>query len=267
MSAAALGLALAAACLHATWNVLLGGARDVLAATAVALSTSVLAAAPVAVAAWDVDRAAVPYVLGSGALELVYFFLLARAYQRHEVSVVYPVARGAAPVLVLLGGLAVGDRPSALAACGVVVVALGVLAVRGGRGGELRALAHGAAVAACIAGYTLVDSRGVEHASPVPYLVLVLLPVAAASLLATRRARLRAELRPATAAAGLLGFAAYALVLAALRLAPAAPVAAVRETSVVIAVALAGLVLHEPVGRRRLAGGALVAAGILLLAG
>jgi drug/metabolite transporter (DMT)-like permease len=266
VSAAALGLALAAACLHATWNVLLGGSRDVLAATAVALSTSIVVAAPVAVLTWDVDSAAVPYVAASGALEVAYFFLLARAYQQHEVSIVYPVARGSAPVLVLLGGLAIGDRPSLLAACGVVLVGIGVLAVRGGARGDARALALAGAVAACIAAYTLVDSRGIDHASPLPYLVLVLLPVAGVSLLATRGERLRAELRPGAVASGLLGFAAYALALAALRLAPAAAVAAVRETSVVIAVALAGLILREPIGRRRLGGAVLVAAGVALLA-
>ena len=266
MSAAALGLALAAAALHATWNVLLGGARDVLAATAVALSTSVVVAAPVAALTWDVEAAAVPFILASAALEVAYFFLLARAYQQHEVSVVYPVARGSAPVLVLVGGLAIGDRPSLLAACGVVLVGLGVLAVRGGVRGDVHALGLAGSVAACIAAYTLVDSRGIDHASPLPYLVLVLAPVAAAALVATRGERLRAELRPAAVASGLLGFAAYALALAALRLAPAAAVAAVRETSVVIAVALAAFVLREPVGRKRLAGAVLVVAGVLLLA-
>ena len=266
MSAAALGLALGAAFLHALWNVLLGGSRDVLAATAVALSASVVAAAPLAVATWDIEAAALPFLAASALFETAYFFLLARAYQEADVSVVYPIARGGAPVLVLLGGLAIGDRPSALAATGVVVVALGVLAVRGGGHGEQRALLLGVAVAACIAAYTLLDSRGIEHASPITYLELDLLPVSVAALAATRGTRLRAELRPATVVAGLLGFAAYCLVLAALRLAPAAAVAAVRETSVVIAVALAGVLLGEPVGRRRLGGAALVLAGILLLA-
>ena len=266
MSAAALGLALAAACLHATWNVLLGGSRDVLAATAVAVSTSVVVAAPVAVLTWDVDRAAIPFLVVSGLLEVAYFFLLARAYQEHEVSVVYPLSRGAAPVLVLLGGLVVGDRPSLAACAGVVLVGCGVLAVRGGGRGDRRALALAGAVALCIAGYTLVDSHGIDHAAPVAYLELVLLPVAVASLAATRASRVRPQLRPVTVAAGLFGFAAYALVLAALRLAPAAPVAAVRETSVVIAVALSALILREPVGRRRLFGAVLVVAGVLLLA-
>jgi drug/metabolite transporter (DMT)-like permease len=266
VSAAALGLALAAACLHAVWNVLLGGARDVLAATAVALTTSVVAAAPLAALTWDVEARAVPFIVASGVLQLAYFFLLARAYQEADVSVVYPVARGGAPVLVLLGGLAVGDMPTALAAAGVVLVALGVLAVRSRDRADSRGLVLGAAVAACIAGYTLVDAEGIEHATPVAYLELGLLPVAAASLLATRGSRFRAELGTAAVVAGLFGFAAYCLVLAALRLAPAAAVAAVRETSVVIAVALAGVLLGEAVGRRRLLGAALVVAGVLLLA-
>jgi drug/metabolite transporter (DMT)-like permease len=266
VSAAALGLALAAACLHAGWNVLLGGARDVLAATAATLCVGVVAAAPVAAVTWDVSAGAVPFLVVSAVLETAYFFLLARAYQRADVSVVYPVARGGAPVLVLIGGLATGDRPSALAAAGVVLVALGILAVRGGRRGDRRTLALGGAIAACIAGYTLVDAHGIEHADPVSYLVLVLIAPALVAVAVVGRARLGAALGPATIACGIAGSAAYCLVLAALRLAPAAAVAAVRETSVVIAVVLAGIVLREPVGPRRVAGAVVVVAGVALLA-
>jgi uncharacterized membrane protein len=75
-----------------------------------------------------------------------------------------------------------------------------------------------------------------------------------------------AEVRPAVVTAGLAGAAAYLLALAALDRAPAAAVAAVRETSVVIAVALAGLALGERVTRARLAGAVLVVAGVYLLA-
>jgi drug/metabolite transporter (DMT)-like permease len=79
-------------------------------------------------------------------------------------------------------------------------------------------------------------------------------------------ARVRVALRPPVAAAGVSMFGAYALVLAALRLASAASVAAVRESSVVIAVALAAPVLREPVGPRRVSGALLVAAGVALIA-
>jgi hypothetical protein len=76
LSSAALALALGAAILHAVWNLLLAGSRDVLAATAVALCSSLVIALPFAVATWGVERAAVPWLLASGALELVYFLTL-----------------------------------------------------------------------------------------------------------------------------------------------------------------------------------------------
>jgi drug/metabolite transporter (DMT)-like permease len=76
---------------------------------------------------------------------------------------------------------------------------------------------------------------------------------------------LRAAVTPSVALAGLASFGAYALVLAALERAPAAPVAAVRETSVVIATVLAAVVLHEQVTRSRLAGAVMVVAGVALV--
>jgi drug/metabolite transporter (DMT)-like permease len=228
----------------------------------------VIAFAPVAVLTWDVDAAVAPYVAASAAAELAYITLLALAYSRAEMSVVYPVARGAAPLLVL----AVGGVPGARQAAGVFVVAAGVLAVRG-----VRRPAHGAdlgyalAIAAFIATYTVIDSHGLDHAAALPYLVLVLAPGAvlyplSIGLRAGGWARLRAQARPRVAVAGLALFGAYALVLAALELAPAAAVAAVRETSIVFAVGLAWLLLGERVTGPRAAGAAVVAAGVALVA-
>lgn len=265
VTGAAVALALGAAVLHAVWNLLLGGSRDVLAATAVALGASLLLAAPVAALTWDVDGDAVPWLVASAALELVYFLVLAAAYTRADVSLVYPLARGGAPVLVLLWTLAFGAALGAREVVGVVAVACGILLVRGVRGGDRTGAALAGAVAVLIAAYTLVDAEGIRHAAPVPYLELILIPTALGAALLTGPARLRAELRPSTVLAGCAGFLAYTLVLAAFRLAPAAPVAAVRETSVLFAVALAAPVLRERVGGRRLAGGALVAAGIATL--
>jgi drug/metabolite transporter (DMT)-like permease len=268
----ALVLALVAACLHAGWNVLLAGARDSEAATAVALVVAAVAFAPVAALTWDVEAKAWPYIAASAALELLYFGLLAGAYRRSELALVYPLARGAAPVLVLIGSAAVlGRGPGIAEAIGVVVIAAGVLLVRGVGGhadtrGTLLALAVGASIAA----YTLVDKEGLQYADPLPYLELVLagpaLAYAVGIVAAKSRQAVRAEVRLVTALAGLAMFGAYGFVLAALQRAPAAPVAAVRETSVVIATVLAGLVLREHVTKRRLAGSAIVAAGIALIA-
>jgi drug/metabolite transporter (DMT)-like permease len=268
--AEALALALAAAVLHAGWNVLLRGSEDVEARTAVVLALSLLLFAPVAAATWSVSWSVAPYVAGSAAFEGLYFALLVVAYRRRELSVVYPVARGSAPLLVLLGTAVVLSRHvSAAAVAGVCLVAAGVVLVRGvarGAEGVLVALAIGCA----IAGYTLVDKDGLHHAAALPYLELVMAPVGlvAVPVVAARRgaSALRAELGVGALLTAAASFGAYALVLAALRLAPAPEVAAVRETSVVLAALLAGAFLREQVGLERLAGAAAVAGGVALIA-
>jgi drug/metabolite transporter (DMT)-like permease len=266
----ALALTLAAAVLHAGWNVFLRGSADVEARFAAVLALSVLLFAPVAAATWSVSWAVAPYVAASAAFEGLYFALLVVAYKRRELSVVYPVARGSAPLLVLLGtAVVLGRHVSAVAAIGVCLIAVGVLLVRGvtrGAEGVLVALAIGCS----IAGYTLVDKDGLHHAAALPYLELVLLPVAlvAVPIVTVRRGvdALRSQLTWSTVAAAVSAFGAYALVLGALRLAPAPEVAAVRETSIVLAALLAAVFLREHVGLKRLAGAGVVAGGVALIA-
>lgn len=271
MPTAALLLALGAAALHALWNLLLAGSRDTQAVAAVMIVTSVVAFAPVAAVTWDVGWQAAPYIAGSAALQLAYFALLVAAYGHSELSLVYPIARGLAPVIVLVvSAAALAVRPSALQALGVVAIGIGVLLVRGlGRRADPRGVALGCLIAACIAGYTLVDKEGLRYAEPISYFELVLLGTVPYAVAVARRkglAALAAEVRPRALIAGIAGFAAYALVLAALERAPAAAVAAVRETSVVIATALAAAVLGESAGVRRLLGAVVVAAGVALIA-
>lgn len=266
----ALGLALAAALLHAVWNALLRGSRDVEAATAAALGLAIVLFAPVAAVTWNVHAAALPYVAASGVLETVYFFLLVAAYRQRELSVVYPIARGSAPVLVLAGSAVVlGRAVSAGQVAGVTLVTAGVLLVRGiSRRAE--GVPIGLAIGLCIAAYTLVDKTGIRHASALPYLEVTMLPSAtiACGWLVARRGlgALRGQLGLPTLAAAIGTFGAYALVLAALRLASAPAVAAVRETSVVVAAILAAAFLHERVTAQRLGGAVVVAGGVALLA-
>jgi drug/metabolite transporter (DMT)-like permease len=272
MPTSALVLALGAAFLHAFWNLILARAPDIEAATAVALVAGLIVFAPVAAVAWDAEREVVPYLVATSILELVYFVLLAAAYDRAELSFVYPIARGAAPVLVLLAAVIVlGASASAAEVAGVLLVALGVLLVRGLRGhGSARDLGLALVVAASIAAYTLVDKHGIEHASPIVYLELSMIVPAGGLVALTLARRGRAAVRTAVGVpavtAGLFAFGAYALVLAALERAPAASVAAVRETSIVIATVLAAPVLRERVGAARLAGAVLVVVGVALLA-
>jgi drug/metabolite transporter (DMT)-like permease len=270
MPTGAIALALAAAVAHAVWNLLVAGAKDSSAATAVAVWAGILAFAPVALITGGVDSAALPYVAASAALHLVYMTLLAISYGRAELSLVYPLSRGAAPVLVLGVGVVAGTVPNAGQAAGVLLVVAGILMVQGlERPHDLRDLAFVSGVAVCIAAYTLVDKEGVSHASPIAYLELVLGLAAVVYLPLTARlsgvAALRAELKPRILAAGLCMFGAYTLVLAALTFAPAAPVAAVRETSIVVATVLAAIFLGERVTRTRMAGAVVVVAGIAVL--
>jgi drug/metabolite transporter (DMT)-like permease len=174
-------------------------------------------------------------------------------------------------VLVLVGAVALlGETASAPQVAGVLVVACGVLLVRGlsahGTAGDL---AFALAIGVCIAAYTLLDQRGVRYASPVVYQELSMIPATVCFLALTMWRRRRRAVRDAVGlpavAAGLATFAAYVLVLAALTRAPAASVAAVRETSVVIATLLAVPILHERVGPQRVAGAVLVVVGVALL--
>ncbi len=271
MPASAFFLALAAAFVHAGWNLLIARARDPEAAGAVALLAAVVIFAPVVALRWEIEAEAWPYVAASSLLELVYFALLGAAYRRAELSVVYPLARGVAPVLVLVVGvIALGAETTAVQALGVCLVGLGVLLVRGLRSPvRSSGVLFGLAIACSIAAYTLVDNEGIRFANAITYLELTLvvpaLGYAVGILAAKGRAALRAEVSIATVVAGIGMWVAYGLVLAALARAEAAPVAAVRETSVVIATVGAALVLHERVGPARVAGAVLVAAGVALV--
>jgi len=265
-------LAIAAAVLHAFWNILLARARDPESATAVALIAAVVVFAPVAALRFDAEWAVWPFIVLTSMLQLLYFALLATAYRKAELSFVYPVARGVAPAIVLVVSVAVlglGTSPSQVV--GVVLVGVGVLLVRGlKRPADPHALPFALGIACVIASYTLLDKRGITHASPITYLELSMIPAAlgyaGATLAVKGRVRVRAELGPAAVLAGVASFAAYALVLAALERASAASVAAVRETSVVMATAFAAVVLHERVSRSRMVGSAVVVSGIALLA-
>jgi drug/metabolite transporter (DMT)-like permease len=275
VSGTAFALAFTAAWLHAGGNVFLGRRSEPEAAVALMLLIGVVAFAPVAALTWRVEVEAVPYIVASALLELGYFAFLAAAYRAADVGLVYPVARGSAPVLALLGAVVImGRSTSAGQIVGVVAVTIGILLVCGvgiadassDRRGVLLALA----TAVFIAGYTLVDKEGLEHAGPIPYIELVLIGPAlvyGAFVLRTRGgAAIRGEATPRLVLVALLLFGTYILVLLALREAPAASVSAVRETSVVIATVLAALAAHQPLRPSRIAGASLVALGVALVA-
>jgi uncharacterized membrane protein len=224
----------------------------------------VVALALPAALTWRVTPAAIPYIVASAALELAYFALLAAVYNRADYAFAYPIARGSAPVLVLLISTVALDAPvSALAALGVLAVTAGVVLVRGigTRAVDATSLVLALGVGACIAGYTLVDDHGVRHAGAIPYFELVLVGATLPYVLAIGPGRIKRATNRRSLPAGIGMAAAYLLVLAALERAEAAPVAALRETSVVIAAAFA-----RTTSGARLAGSVLVVLGVAAVA-
>ena len=262
MSGAALALVLAAAVLHATWNRVLHGAEDRLAAAAVGAAVGAVLLMPATIAAPPVR--VWPSALASGVAEAAYFACLAAAYRRGELSFTYPVARGIAPVLITLGGAAVLGQPLNVARiCGTLALGIGLVVISqaGLARGRGAALAFAALTGVTIAVYSVIDAGAVRSAGAVGYLGAVTAVQAVILLGAVRldRERLRASAR-AGAGIGVGSVAAYLLVLLAYQRAPASPVATLRELSILLGILIAG----DRPGKRVWAGGTLCVLGAVL---
>jgi drug/metabolite transporter (DMT)-like permease len=270
-------LVLVSALAHAAWNAMLKGRQsEPLSATAGLAVVWVVGGLPFALWFPAPSVASWPHLGASIAIHLGYLALLVAAYEKGDLSVVYPIARGLPPVLVAgAAWLVVGERLSPSGLVGLTLVASGVFylgfdAVSGQSGTRRRASVALALVTALfIAGYTMVDGVGVRLSdSPFGYVMWLMTGEGALfALYAFARggrplaARVWAG-RRAAIVAGVLSAGGYAVALWAMNQAPIALVAALRETSVVFAAVLGTLVLGEPFGRRRIIAAALVAAGI-----
>lgn len=265
------------ALLHAGWNALVRASPDKFLASlhvvcgAAAFALLLLPGLPLpAAASW-------PWLLASGLIHVVYFALVARAYQGATLGLAYPLMRGTAPVLTALAAaLLLGETPTPGAWLGITLICGGVLALAGrawrsGAGHPAAALAA-LANAGVIALYTLVDGQGVRLAGhALSYTAWVFVLSAVFMLAAAAWLRGRTLLQPAPGAwrAVLLGgagtLAAYSLVLWAMTQAPIATVAALRESSIVFATLIGATFLKEGLGRLRLVSALLVCAGAVVI--
>jgi len=283
MVALAVGLALTAAVFHGAWNVLVKVSGEPIATfRRVTLATAAVATI-VTVPAWFLlgrpgfDLRAAGLCFLSSILETAYLWLLSSAYRRGELSAVYPIARGSAPLLsVLVGLILLGERLSQPQLAGVALLLVGILAVSVSQASS-RAVVPALLTGVAIAAYTSVDRVGVRLTTPWLYgwLLFTLMGIEASLSLwvATRLRLYRIDpsfVPPAWRDASIIGFfmwAGYFLVLWALSLAPLAIVAPVREVAIV-AVAIWGVWrLHE--SRRaswKVAGALATLCGVALLA-
>lgn len=274
MSFGVFAAVLAAALVHAGWNVLVKGAADKLAMTvsvalgAAIVSASILPFLPLpAPESW-------PFLGASVLLQTVYYLLIARAYRIADMSLAYPLMRGAAPLVVALSGAMVfGEtlRNGQWMAIGLISAGIGALALGAfrqplGAAGGITALCN----AMVIAAYTLVDASGVRlSGAPVAYALLLAVLTGVVTLAVVFAGRVRPRLDGRTLGLGLVGGAAttlsYGVALWAMTRAPVAPVAALRETSIIFALVLSRLAFGEKVGGRRIAAALLVMAGVAAL--
>ncbi len=291
MPPVALALVLAAALLHATWNI---AAKKAGGGDAFVLMTSVMVGviwAPVALGlgfgelvGWGAREWG--FAIASAVVHLVYFRTLLRGYREADLTVVYPVARGSGPLvtvvaaIVLLGEpLTAGGALGALAVCtGVFVLAGGPRLWQGGGDAAARArmlagLRWGALTGACIAAYSVLDGYAVKVVAMSPILLDWLSQLLRAPFLLPGQWRDRAGFLAAWRAqwkyalvGALLSPVAYVMVLYAVELAPLSHVAPAREVSMLFAALLGGRLLGESDRGLRLAGAALIAAGVWSLA-
>jgi drug/metabolite transporter (DMT)-like permease len=270
-------LVLVAALLHASWNAMAksGGSPQFSIASYRLISAicclPLLFLFPIPLAqSW-------PMLLVSTFIHTLYYYTLSRSYRSGDLSQVYPLFRGLAPVLVVLGAALLADEyltPGAM--LGIALVSAGLISITfvGGAIGKIPPLAlrWGLATSVLIAAYTVADGMGVRVAgNPFSYIIwlFVLEPIPIGLwLLATDRSGWFSYMRakPVKICAGALAAAgAYAMVIYAMGVAPMGMVSSLRETSVIFAALIGTFMFREPFGRQRIIAATLVCCGVVLI--
>lgn len=282
MTPLALGLVLAAALLHATWNLLAKRARGGAEFVWLFAALTLLAYAPAVAVYLLLARPTllwlqVGFAAASSVLHVAYFVTLQRGYRAGDLSLVYPLARGSGPALATVLAVALlGERPGPLGLAGAGLVVLSVFVLSGGAlGGRAQrpAILLGLGTGLFIAVYTVWDGYAVGHLGAAPLLfsylseagrALLLLPVAWRGRAAVAAAW-RDERREAVGIA-VLSPLAYILVLTAMSFTPISLVAPAREISILVGTLMGTRLLAEGQGGRRLLGAVGMVAGVALLA-
>jgi len=286
MTAAALALVLAAAVLHAVWNLAAkraGGGLPFVAATGLVINALYLPVVTLYVL-WrppDLTGSAIAIVVTSAALKAAYSLSLQRAYRSGDFSVVYPLARGTGPLLTMvIAVLLLGERPHPLGVVGGLLVITGIFFLTGGtalwrtdRAHRRAGIGYGLLTGCFIAAYTLWDRRGVADAAIPPVLFDAGTAYAMTLLLAPFAWKRRAEVahewrthRREILIMATLSPLGYILILTAMTFTPVSYVAPAREASILIASFLGAKYLKESDSPRRLGAAAAIVAGIVLLA-
>ncbi len=284
MSVGIFTLVMIAAVFHASWNVLARKVSGNLAVFWLSLWVAVVVWLPVVSglgvlrgpqALWHMVVAGYPYILATGALHAVYFFLLARAYEHGEISVVYPVARGSGIGLTALSAwIFLAEEITLLGAAGITLVSIGILsmglvAVRSAQ--SLQGFRAALGVGLTIVSYSLIDKLGVGVVNPILYIWSMFALTALMLIPALRRRHtgvIRQVWRTSWRSIVLIGIGSsgtYLIILFALTLGQVSYIVALRELAVVIGALFGVVFLQEPLTRVKLIAIAVITAGLVCI--
>ena len=282
MPLSALGLLLAAALMHTTWNLLVKRAKEKQVFIWCSLLVGTIIFSPLLLTSSLFLGSIWPYLLSSALVEAIYYITLIRAYENGDFSLVYPMARGAAPAFLLIWTtLFLGERPVFFGLLGITLLVIGLIIVGGKTWWTLRmtsgisksALVLALGVACCISVYTTIDGAAVRHVSPLPYTVLVIalsmLFITPAIVMRYGNTAIVNELRTnwiGITLVGLFTLLAYILALKAYTIARVSYAGSIREISVVFAAFVGWRWLGESFGKIRLTGAMFIFAGIFVIA-
>jgi drug/metabolite transporter (DMT)-like permease len=277
MSSYVLGVVLLGALLHASWNAMVKSRTDTFLVTVMVAGGAGLLSALGLLLLPSPAAASWPYIAASTVVQLAYYLLLVAAYRNGEMNHVYPLMRGSAPLLVALAaGPLIGERLGAVQWLAVGCICGGIMALfftaRAKHPGAHRTTIFALLTACMIAAYTLIDGAGVRKSgAPVAYTMWSVL-LTAVGLIAWAGARRPGELAAyarmnigVVLVGGAANLGSYVAALWAMTQVPVATVAALRETSILFGVAIAGLVLREKVSPQRLAAVTLVGCGAVAM--
>jgi len=265
---------LIAALFHAIWNSIIKDSGDKLLTLAAIRTIGLLFGIIVVSFLPPLEIEAIPYLAVASFIHFLYFWFLLNIYRIGDFSQVYPISRGTAPLIVMiLGVLFAGEHLSPNQILATVLISLGILSLSFTKGRLSPVpISYALATAVCIAGYTVASGIGVRMANSfLVYAGWLEIITGSAVVLFTVAKRKKQVLVYARTqwkqgvCAGLLSVSAYSAALWAMKISPLAPVAALRETSIIFAAIIGAIVFKEGYGKYRISAACIVALGIAIL--
>lgn len=274
MSPVVIGLLLASALVHAIWNAIVRSSEDRFWSLAVICSVGAIAALPFALSLGLPAAPSWPYLILSSLLQIGYCLFLVRAYRDGDLSSVYPIARGSAPLLVTLGAAVVaGELPNSVGLAGIFLVSSGIILLTLGSGRpDARSTLAAFATGIFIASYMVVDGLGVRlsqsatgYAAWQAVVAGLLIPLSYILIRRHTPGLPQGREGALIVGAGILGTLGYCIAVWAMSRSTMGGVSAVRETSILFAALIGAFFLNERMTPQKILGALVVTAGVICL--